>query len=109
MAGINKDGKDKAVKAIETEMKKMEQGKFSEEDLLKAKEFYLSSFDVVEDSMSKLAESYYMMELLGVDDIETRKEKMKDVSYEEVINVAKKVKIDLIYTMEGDEDETITA
>ena len=105
VAGINKKGKEKAVKAILDELKKMAKGDFSEEDLLKAKEFYLSSFDVIEDSMSKLAESYYMMELLGVDDIETRKKKMKEVSLEEIVEVAKKVKVDLVYTMEGEEDE----
>lgn len=108
IAGIAKEGKKKAVKAIEAQLKKMATGDFTEEDILKAKEFYLSSFDVIEDSMAKLAESYYMMELLGVDDLETKKKKMKEVSYEDIVKVAKKVKLDLVYTLEGGNNEETT-
>ena len=105
IAGIPKEGKNKAVKEIQNQLKKMVKGEFEEEDILKAKEFYLASFDVIEDSMAKLTESYYMMELLGVDDIETKKKKMKEVSKEEIMKVASKVKVDLVYTLEGEIDE----
>ncbi len=104
-AGIAKGGKEKALKEIQNQLKKMAKGEFSEEAILKAKEFYLSSFDVIEDSMTKLAESYYMMELLGVDDIETKKRKMKEVTKEEIVSVAKKVKVDLVYALEGGSHE----
>ncbi len=106
-AGITKERKKEAVKAIQEQIKALASGKIQEEDLLKAKEFYLSSFDAIEDSMGRIIESYYMMELLGVDDIETKKKKMKEVSVEEVIAVAKKVKMELVYTLEGESYEKV--
>ncbi len=108
MAGIPKDGKKQAIKAIQNQLKTLVHGDFMEEALCKAKEFYLASFDAIEDSMGRLAESYYMMELLGVDDIETKKQKMREVTKEQVVAVAKKVKLDLIYTLEGGSHEETT-
>ena len=48
---------------------------------------------------------HYMMDLIGVDDIETRKKKMNEVTKEEVIKVAKKIHLNTIYLLEGDKDE----
>ena len=45
-----------------------------------------------------------MIELLGVDDIETKKQKMLKVTKDEIVKVAKKVKIDMVYMLEGDKE-----
>ena len=42
-----------------------------------------------------------MMELLGLDDIELRRKKMNEVNAEEIVKVAKKIKLDTIYCLEG--------
>ena len=75
-----------------------------EEALCKAKEFYLASFDAIEDSMGRLAESYYMMETLGVDDLKTKREKMMKVTKEEIISIASKVKIHTIFYLKGEKE-----
>ena len=42
-----------------------------------------------------------MIDLLGVDDIETKKKKMMLVSRDDIIKGSKKVFIDTIYMLEG--------
>lgn len=101
--GIAKENFKKAVKLIETEMKKMEHGDFSEEDLDKAKQLYVTALEESLESPGRIIESYYMMQMLGTDDLETKRKKMLKVTPEEIIVVAKKVKMDTIYLLEGDD------
>lgn len=100
-AGISRDNFDDVVRLTEEEMTKMKKGKFSDDDIAKAKKIYLSAIDEIEESQSDIVDSYYMMDLLGVDDIETKKKKMLYVTREEIIEVSKKVKIDTVYMLEG--------
>ena len=100
-AGITRDNFDSVVKLIEQEMNEMKKGKFLDDDIAKAKQIYLSAIDEIEESQSDIIDSYYMMDLLGVDDIETKKKKMMLVSRDDIIKVSKKVFIDTIYMLEG--------
>ncbi len=100
-AGISSEDFKKTVKLIEKELTSMAKGDFTTDDLEKAKELYQTAIDEIEESESEIIESYYMIELLGVDDIETKAKKMKEVTKKEVINVAKKIKIDTVYLLEG--------
>ena len=100
-AGITRDNFDSVVKLIGQEMNQMKKGKFLDDDIAKAKQIYLSAIDEIEESQSDIIDSYYMMDLLGVDDIETKKKKMMLVSRDDIIKVSKKVFIDTIYMLEG--------
>ena len=82
-------------------MNDIRKGKFSDEDIEKAKEMYLAAIDEIKESESEIISSYYMIDLLGTDDIETKVKKMNEVTKEEIIKVAKKVKIDTVYMLEG--------
>ncbi len=101
-AGIAKENFKKVVKLIEAELQAMKKGNFTEEDIKKAKELFHTSLDELEESPTRIINAYYMMELLGVDDIKTRREKMDQVTYEEIVSVAKKIKIDTVYCLEGE-------
>lgn len=103
-AGITKENFDKSVKLIEEELANMRKGRFKEEDIDKAKEMYLTAMDEIFESKSRIIETYYIQELLGTDDIETKKEKMMKVNKSEIIKVAKKIKIDTVYMLEGDKE-----
>lgn len=103
-AGITKDNFDLSVKLIEKELSNMCKGKFNDEDIDKAKELFTSAIDEISESKARIIESYYMIELLGVDDIETKKEKMLKVTKDEIIKVAKKVKFDIVYMLEGEKE-----
>lgn len=101
-AGITKENFKKVVKLIEAELQAMKKGTFTEEDIRKAKELFHTSLDELEESPTRIINAYYMMSLLGIDDIKTRREKMEKVTKEEIIAVAKKVKIDTVYCLEGE-------
>ncbi len=102
-AGIDAKMSSKAIEIIKKQLKEMQKGHFSEEDIKKAKEYFETVVDEAMDAPGSVLESYYTMELLGTDDLETKKAKMWNVTKEEIVKVAKHVKIDTIYLLEGEE------
>lgn len=102
--GITKDKSNEAVNIIKKILKDLENGKIDDDKVSKAKEYYTSAIDDIIESPFQIIESYYMIELLGVDDIETKRKKMLKVTKEEIIALAKKIKINTVYILEGSDD-----
>lgn len=100
-AGINKDDFDKTVKLIKKEMDNMKKGKFSTHELEIAKKAMEVSIRTITDSPARIINVYYANELVDGDDINTRLEKLKKVSFDDVVRVANKIKIDTVYLMYG--------
>lgn len=100
-AGIDKQNIKKTVSLIGEQLNLMKKGKFSEADLQIAKEYFQTSMDSLLESQSSIIESYYMMDLIGLDDISERVKKMNEVTINDIVKVAKKVKLDTIYCLEG--------
>ena len=103
-AGIDKNNVKKAISLIEKEINAMKKGKITENDLVIAKEFFQTAMDSLLESQLSIMEHYYMMSILNLDDIETRIKKMNKVTISDIVKVAKKVKIDTIYCLEGVND-----
>ncbi|MDD6224442.1 MAG: pitrilysin family protein [bacterium] len=103
-AGITKENFNKTIKLIKKLMKEMEQGKFTEENIEFAKQNYLSLLKEIEDNENAIIETYLAKDLLNLGNIEERKEEIKKVTKEDIINVSKKVKMDTIYLLEGDKE-----
>ena len=104
-AGIDKDNYQKTVKLVEKDLEDMRRGKFSETDIAVAREYFLTALEEVLESPDRIIDNYLMMELIGTDTIETKKEMIMKVSKEEIVRVAKKVKLDTIFLLEGIKDE----
>lgn len=104
-AGIDKKNIKKTVSLVEKEMNAIKHGKITENDLNMAKEFFNTAIDSLLESQLSILDHYYMMEILETDDIETRLKKMNEVKLSEVIKVAKKIKIDTVYCLEGINNE----
>ena len=102
--GIAKEKSVDAVNIIKKILKDLETGKIDDDRVEKAKEYYTSAIDDIIESPFQIIESYYMIELLGVDDIETKRKKMLKVTKDEIIAVARKIKINTIYILEGSDD-----
>lgn len=100
-AGISKDNFEKTVKLIKKLMKEMENGAFTEENIEFAKNNYLSLLKEVEDNENAIIETYLAKDLLNLGDIEERKKEIMKVTKEDIIAVAKKVKIDTVFLLEG--------
>lgn len=100
-AGISKDNFDKTVKLVKKLMKEMENGDFTLENIDYAKSNYLSLLKEIEDNENAIIETYLAKDLLNLGDIEERKKEIMKVTKEDIIKVAKKVKIDTIFLLEG--------
>lgn len=100
-AGISKENFETTVKLIKQLMKDMEKGKFSDDDINVVKENYISLLKEIEDNENAIIETYLAKDLLNLGDIDERKKEIMKVTKEDIINVAKKIKIDTIFLLEG--------
>ncbi len=100
-AGIDRINFSKTVSLIEDNFKNMIKGKFSEEDMNVAKEYYLTAIDEILENPNYIINDYFMKLVIDTDDLEVKKEKIMDVTKEDIIAVGKKIKIDTIYLLEG--------
>lgn len=104
-AGIDKINYEKTVKLIEKNLDDMSKGKFEESDISIAKEYFLTALEEVLESQDRIIDNYLMMELINTDTIEVKREMIMKVTKEEIIKVAKKVKLDTVFLLEGVKDE----
>ena len=104
-AGIDKENFDKTVKLIEKDLSDMKNGKFNDSDISVAREYFLTALEEVLESPDRIIDNYLMMELIGTDTIEVKKEMIQKVTKEEIVKVAKKIKLDTVFLLEGVKDE----
>ena len=104
-AGISKSNFEHVVKLIKKEMKEMEEGIFKDEDIVIAKNNYLTLLKEIEDNENAIIETYLAKDLLNLGDIEERKQMIEKVTKEDIVKVAKKVKIDTIFLLEGNKED----
>ena len=104
-AGIDKDNYEKTVKLIEKNLDDMRKGKFNDNDISIAREYYLTALEEVLESTDRIIDNYLMMELIGTDTIDVKREMISKVEKNEIIKVAKKVKLDTVFLLEGVKDE----
>lgn len=102
-SGIDASSYKKAVTLIKKEIKNMEKGEFEEIDIEKAKITYLDTLKVLEDSADSCLSIYQSHEYLGYDFLDERAKNIKEVTKEMVWKVAKKIHLDTIYFLEGEE------
>ncbi|MGN1352928.1 MAG: insulinase family protein, partial [Bacilli bacterium] len=99
-SGISKENFKKVVSNIKKIMKNITKGDITEEELETVRTEYLSLLEEVNDNIDSILENYIATNLLNLDDFSVRKEKIKEVTVQDIINVSKKVHIDTIYLLE---------
>ena len=104
-AGINKKDFKKAVTLIKKEVSNMKKGKFTNDDIIKAKITYINSLKELEDNPQSILSLYAGIEYLNSDDLDTRFKKINNVTKSNVIKLANKISLDTIYLLEGDDNE----
>lgn len=102
-SGIAKSNFKKVVSLIKGELKNIENGKFDEELIERAKIRYKSILDEMYDYPNQIISSYYASVILGTDFPDVRKEKIMSVTKEDIVKISKKIKMDTIFFLEGDE------
>ncbi len=105
VSGIEGKNFEKTFKLIQEQMEAIKKGDFTEEEMEKAITFFISALEQLEDNQYEILENYVSMQLLGIDDIETRKQKIREVTKEDIKRVAKSIKIDTVYLLKGDKKD----
>ena len=101
--GVAAKNYEKCIKLIKEELKNMEKGKFSEEDIEKAKIQYITLLDELYEDPYQIISFYYSMEVLNKDDYNKRKENINAVSYEDLKRISKKIHLDTIFLLKGND------
>lgn len=105
-SGINAQDYEQALVLIRNELDNMKKGIFEDSKIENAKTTYISGLTELLDSPQSIISLYSGMEYLDSDDIETRKENIMKVTKEEIMEYAKKVHLNMIFLLEGcDNDE----
>jgi len=83
----------------------MQDGIFSDVEIDEAKINLINSLDMSLDSSVSILNSYVYNYLDNLPLLEERKELFKKVTREDIINVSKKIKINTIYSLVGEQNE----
>ncbi len=101
-SGITKDNYNKMMTLIKKEMNDMKKGNFSLDDLDKAKKYYLSLLEEIDDKPNQIIASYYAMDKINTDSLEERKRKTEKITKEEIMALGEKVFLDTSFLLGGD-------
>ena len=101
---ISKNDVSKAVKLIKQAFKEMKIGKFSEDELNNAKESFIFSLNLSLDNPGGILNNYIFHILDGLPLIEERIKMIRDVTKEEIMAIANKIKPNISFTLVGEEN-----
>lgn len=101
---INKKDIAKALKLIKIAFKEMREGIFTDNSLESAKENFIFSLSLALDSPAGILNNYVFHVIDNLPLIEERIKLIQDITREEIERVARKVKPNLIFTLEGSEE-----
>ncbi len=105
MAGIDKINFNKTVELITHNLNEMKKGHFTKEDVEVAKEMYHTSLEAIEENENAIISEFLFEEILGLDPIPQRIEKMSKVKKQDITKVCKKITMDTVFLLEGVKNE----
>ncbi len=103
-SGINASDYDEVISLIHMELENMKKGIFDEEKIEHAKTTYISGLSELEDNPDSIISFYTGIEYLKSDTIEDRKKNIMKVTKEDVVALANKIHLNMIYLLEGSEE-----
>ena len=104
-AGVNKEDVKKCTSLIKKEVNKMSKGDFKDTDVEASKIIGINALKEIEDYEYSIIKIFESHEYLNFDLLDERSLNILNVTKEDIINVSKKIHLDTIYLLEGDENE----
>lgn len=101
---IDKENVNKAKRLIELSVEEMLKN-VTEEELNRAISSCLASINLSYDDQGRIIDNYLFNYMAELDEMDERIEKYKNVTLEDVFKVAKKIKLNTIYILEGNHYE----
>ena len=100
-AGIDRNNFRKTVDLITKNLNDMKKGNFTSKDIETAKEFYNSSLLEIDENATRMISEAMAEDILGMDSVEGRMERMNSVKKADIVKVCKKIGIDTVFLLEG--------
>lgn len=101
-AGIEIENYEKALEIIKEQLKDMEEGNFTKEDIENAKNLIIATIENIPEEQDTEISYYLGQELAGTNvSVEEYKQKIQDVTKEQIIEVAKSVKLNTVYFLKN--------
>ena len=99
---IAKENVSKAKKLIKSAINDMKKGKFTDEEINNAKENFIFSLNLALDNPAGILNNYLFHILDDLPLIEDRIKMIEEITKEDIILVASKIKSNLVYVLEGE-------
>lgn len=100
--GIDVDKYDKTLKVIKEQLEDLKNGKFSDEDIENAKRTIIETINNISEEQDTEVVYYFGQEFEDeLETIEEYKKIIEEITREEIIEVAQKIKIELIYFLKN--------
>ena len=100
-AGIEKGNSENVLKLIRKTLQNIIKGIFDNKVLESAKETLISSIKASTDNPTGIINTYFAVSLVNSDTFETRIEKIKQVTKEDIVKISKKITLHTVYLLEG--------
>ena len=101
-AGIEIENYEKALEIIKEQLKDMQEGNFTDEDIENAKNLIIATIENIPEEQDTEISYYLGQELAGTNiSVEEYKEKIQNVSKEQIVEVAKSVKMNTVYFLKN--------
>ncbi len=104
-AGIDRVNFHKTVNLITKNLNEMKKGHFTKSDIEKAQEYYKSALLEIEENAGRILSEIMSEDILKMDSIEGRIERMASVKKSDIVKVCKKIQIDTVFLLEGVKNE----
>ena len=102
-AGINKVNKDKTINLMKEQLESIKNNDITDEELISAKNTLLASLKSTDDNQYKIVNDMIFVKLFDRDNYKEREKIFLDITKEEIVNLSKKIDLDIIYTLEGED------
>ncbi len=97
-AGIEIQNYEKAIKIIKEQLESMKNGEFTEEEIENEKKAIISGIDLIDDEQDASIVYFYGQEISNNHvELEDYKQRIRNVTKDQIVNIAKKIKINTIY------------
>ena len=101
-AGIEIQNYEKAISIIKEQIKSMEKGEFTEEEIKNAKKGIISNINLIDDEQDSQIMYFYGQELIESNDtLKDYKEKINNVTKEDILKIASSININTIYFLKN--------
>ena len=102
---LEQENVKKAIDLIKKNLKAMNNGDFSEEELEDAKRNLIISLDLIDDNNVAILNNYVFQKYDNLPDKETRSKLYQNITKEDIINASKKLKLNTVFTLMGKGDK----